>query len=161
MSNRTHTLRRVSVHCPNTSTLGYGKWVAKPGDLLTYKEHHTDGSYTPRLARMVGRVNAPADGPTCPEVKGLICVVAISNEGTFCYERWIKPADVVHVSAPAPNFWHYFMTADPSELIKASEYGSASASHTDWQEDPLPCGFSDCPAPHQHRTDGTPNRAKR
>ena len=160
MSSRVHTLRRVPIACPNASPIGYGKCVADPGDLISYKEHCADGSYMLRLARVVGRVNAPADGPICPEVKGKICAVALNDEGTTCYERWIDPSDVVHVNRPAPNFMHYFMTADPSELVKASEYGSASASHTDWQDNPLPCGFPGCTAPHQHRPDGTPNRMK-
>lgn len=161
MSQRHHKLYKRKVKLPHVNTLGFNKWIASPGDWLTYKEHHADDSYTVRMARYVGIVHAPAQGPDVPAVKGKLCVIALSDDAHCCYERWIDRADVQSVCSPMPRFLAYFASADPEELIKASEYGSASASHTDWQENPLPCGYPSCPAPHLHRPDGTPDRMKR
>lgn len=162
MSSRPHKITRRKITCFQCSTLGFSKYVAETGDWITYKEHCADNSYHPRHARVVGWVKAPFQKGSEPQYDCLafegVCVVALNDDATSCFERWIKPEDIISIHMTAPNFLQYFASADPKELLAASEYGSASASHTDWQEAPLPCGYPGCTAPHQHRADGTPQR---
>lgn len=165
MSSRAHKITRRKIRCLHLiPTMGYSKWEAVAGDMITYKEQITDGSFNRRMARVVGWVKAPFEKGSkpeydCPAFEG-VCVVALNDEGTCCYERWIKPEDILSINTPSPKFLFYFGSADPQELLRASEYGSASASHTDFVTGfpALPCGFPSCPAEHQHRADGTPNR---
>lgn len=156
MSRRAHKITRRKIRCTHLTLLGFGKCEAKRGDWIVYKEHHNDGSYHPRFARVVGWVIAPRDGSVEP-FEG-VCVVALNDDATFCYERWIQPEDILSIHPPAPKFLQYFASADPEELISASEYGSASASHTDWTERSLPCGYPGCTAEHLQRAEGTPQR---
>lgn len=58
---RDATIDRKAVRLPNACTLGYGKYRAQYGDLVTFKEHYTDSTYGTRIGRVAGRiVYAPA-----------------------------------------------------------------------------------------------------
>ena len=84
---------------PHVSTLGFDRWIARPGDLILYVERMLDGSEQTRMARVIGTVDAPAipDGTTyegSPAVKDHICVMALADDGAYAYERWVDPKDV-------------------------------------------------------------------
>lgn len=123
-------LSKVPVVCPNAVTAGFSTRTVMPGAFLEYKEHHEDGTCGVRIARAVGRIDA--SGTDGPPVRGFICAVALSDDGTFCYERWIKPEDVISVKPACPNFFAFFASADPFELLKSSAQGGACAAHMDW-----------------------------
>lgn len=127
-------ITKCPVFIPEGTRLGFAKGEAAPGDLLTYKEHYTDGSYGLRTGRVVGRVDA--EGTDGPKVEGKIAAVVLSENGTFCYERWVDPKDVTEVHPNAPKFLAYFASTDPEQLLKDANYGSACAAHMDWRNLP-------------------------
>lgn len=135
------------VRCPNSSYQGFSRTEAKPGDWIAYREHCTDGSSHARFARVIGRIDAA--GTDGPSVKGKVAAIALSDDGTFCYERWIDPADVLSIHSPAPKFLAWFASADPQELLRAADYGAAAAAHTDWNDRAVRCPFPSCPADHE------------
>jgi hypothetical protein len=89
------TIDKRQVRCPNACTIGYGKWRAQVGDLLTFQ----DGAQI-RCGRMIGRVHyAPAiSGETHP-VRDYILVVGLSTALDHTFERWVNPVDVTYVSS--------------------------------------------------------------
>lgn len=90
------TIDNRAVYCPNASKLGFGKYKAKRGDCIVYKQEYKDGSYRTVLARVLGRVTAPELSFT-PEVKGWLLVMRLSDDGSHAYENWVDPADVQSV----------------------------------------------------------------
>lgn len=88
------TIDTRQVYLPNASTLGFGKYQARFGDFVWYREHYTDGSYSTVLGRVLGRVAyAPPCGET-PAIEGYLLVAQLGHNATHVYERWIDPADV-------------------------------------------------------------------
>ena len=125
-------ISRKSVRCPNASLLGHAKPVAKVGDLVVYKEPYTDGSYSSRAARMIGTVDyAPPIGNDTKPVKGYLLVLALSNDCTFCYERWINPKDVIEVRDNPSAFAAWFFAdklPDADTARRLAEYGGLNDS---------------------------------
>lgn len=137
--------KRAVVFCQNASRLGYSKHSASPGDLVVYS--YPDDSGGTRYARVVGRVDAPAqrcskwashDSAVCEyctkEVNGWLCVVAFSDATHHhAYERWIDPDWVTNVESVTPGHVMFLMTMltrRPEDLIRMSECGSLSAYGT-------------------------------
>lgn len=136
------TIDRQLVHCPNASTLGYGKYRAQVGDWITYREMYTDGSFNERVGRMIGRIAyAPPCGET-PAIKGFILAAVLTCEMTSVAERWINPADVMRVHANAPdivNFLQWFagpeLTRNVDWTRRAMEYGCLKPNqNAEWPE---------------------------
>lgn len=97
------------VTCPNATHLGFAKVNAQRGDLIVYKETYTDGSFSTRIARMIGRVHyAPAIADDKEPVRDFLLVLVLSDNGCFCYERWINPKDVTEVQSFPAKFWQFF-----------------------------------------------------
>src|SRR5882724_8682360 len=91
------TIDGRAIPCPNAMFMGSNRGSAKPGDCILYKEYRgTDGAYGTRLARVLGRVSAPELSFAKP-VKGYALAMALSDDATDGYERWIDPADIVQV----------------------------------------------------------------
>jgi hypothetical protein len=96
------------VYLPNSSIMGYSKSRAKKGDLIIYT---INGRYN--FGRVIGRIDhMPEFGPEDPNVTGMLCVLQLSENGLFAYERWVVPGDVIecyamseHDKAFAAKFW--------------------------------------------------------
>lgn len=86
---------KKQVKCCNASTLGFDKYFAQVGDIITYRE-----SGQLRIGRMIGRI---AYAPACGETKSIqnyILAVVIDNYSlNHTCERWINPADVERVQS--------------------------------------------------------------
>lgn len=92
-----------AIPCPNASLLGYAYGRAKAGHCVTYRE----GDKV-RLARVLGRVTAPALPGDASPVKGWALVMALSEDGTHAYERWINPANITRVFDAPTNLAAFF-----------------------------------------------------
>lgn len=125
--------KRAIVRVPNASLTGYGKWVASPGDFITFEIPRDDGSSDRRHGRVIGRVDAAGwDGGKGYDqpIKGHIAVVMLGVDLSFAHEMWVDPAWVTRcetVSCRA-EFFRVFFTADPQDLLRMSEYGSLGAA---------------------------------
>lgn len=113
---------RREVKLPNASTLGYGRWKARAGDFIVYKEQHGAGDAAEehyRLARVIGQITA-VDGRTDDGMVGSLLVLAIADEAAYGYERWIDADDVVECRSPehAQVFLRWLIQASPAELFK-------------------------------------------
>jgi hypothetical protein len=123
--------KRATVKIPNASHTGYDKWEASPGDMITFTVDAAPGYSDKRNGRVVGRVDASgASGADKTPIVGWICVAMLSDDLSFAYEMWVDPANVTSCRAAANDveFWRTFMTADPGDLLRMSEYGSLGAS---------------------------------
>ena len=120
-------ISRKSVVCPNASLLGHAKGTAKVGDLVVYKEAYMDDSHSLRAARMIGTIDyAPPIGDDTKPVKGYLLVLALSNDCTHCYERWINPKDVIEVRDNPSAFAAWFFQdrlPDADTARRLAEYG--------------------------------------
>lgn len=128
----------LSVICPNASTLGYAKLTARRGDLIRYEERYVGGASGDRLARVIGRIAyAPALSET-PAIKNFLLVLALSDSGTFCYERWIDPKDVREVNAFPAKLFAFFaapLKYDAQMYRRLSDYGTLSEQYIDKADD--------------------------
>lgn len=125
---RRHTLTDQQVKC--FKTFGGDGYVAKTGDWITYTE---ENQY--RSGRMLGRVDAPAvphDTYPCEKIEGYLSVLAISDDLTYAYIRWVKPEDVRTIHKNPPAAFLAFMTGplpDADMVHKLSHYGTLSQSY--------------------------------
>lgn len=123
---------KISAHpikCPNASRLGYGLSVASVGNLIVYKEFHKDDSYSTRIARVIGCVTAPKIAPDDSEIKDWALVLALSDNCTHLYERWVNPEWVVEVREMPVNILRFLAQQtwpDADTLRRAGEHGSLS-----------------------------------
>ena len=85
------------VNCPRSDRLGFGKAFAKPGDLIVYDEHYTDGTHAHRTARVLATIDYAPALKHSPETKGWLLVLAISESLDHVYERWVDPQWVTRV----------------------------------------------------------------
>lgn len=109
-----------SVKCPNARLIGFGLGVANVGNLIVYKEFHADDSYSTRTARMIGRVSAPQLDPEGDEIKGWLLVLALSDDCTALYERWVNPQWVVEVREVPTTLLRFFAqpTLPPADVLR-------------------------------------------
>lgn len=111
--------RRPSKYLPNASTLGYGKFKARPGDFVTFSEEMSNGN---RLAvgRVVGVIEETDRDGTDFTGKEMLLVIMLSDDHSFGYEHWISVdqvrscMDVGH----ARHFMAWFLNASPADLLK-------------------------------------------
>lgn len=124
------------VYLPRASTIGYGKYEAKRGDLIVYEEHDNDGGvHNRRMARVLGTVDAPG---VCgnPPTKNHLFVLALADDGHTAYERWIDPKRVVSCQASPSKFAAWFFSDEPmrysaADVIRLSEYGTLDDHYID------------------------------
>ena len=119
---RRGTYAKRPVYCPNASTFGYSKRKACPGDVLTWK-YKADDVYS---GRMLARVNAHADGPDVPAVRGFIAVLELTATFDHAFVRWIDPKDVTEVRRAPVAFPAWFFGELPpiDKILAAEAYGS-------------------------------------
>lgn len=114
------TIDNVKVRCPNAAHGGFQKWFCKRHDLISY-----NGGFGHRqLARSLGRLRA--DGEV------YILALVLASEGTFCYERWIDPLDVISINDPPTEFARWFFAKKlpaPDIARKLDEGGTLSQTH--------------------------------
>ena len=122
---RAATIDRQAVRLPNASTLGYGKWRAQYGDLITFRE----GEQT-RTGRVAGRVAyaPPLTGQyAAPAVKNHLYVIAFGDDLTHAFVRWVDPADVItciQVTADVGAFAAFLLAPQlPADLPDLVMYG--------------------------------------
>ena len=110
------------VRCPNASRLGYGKWEASPGDIVTYT-YANSASFS---GRVLGCVSAPADGPNVPAVKGWLVVLELRATFDHAFVRWIDPELVTEVRSAPKAFPAWFFGELPpiDKVLAADSYGS-------------------------------------
>lgn len=113
---------RREVKLPNASTLGYGRWKARAGDFIVYKEQHSvsvPAEEHSRLARVIGQITS-VEGRTDDPCVGFLVVLAVDDEAAYGYERWINADDVTECRSPehARAFLTWLVQATPSELFK-------------------------------------------
>ena len=125
-------INEKQVICPNASLLGYSTCKCRVGYFLVYKETYTDGSYNTRLARMIGRIEKAPE----KELIGHIVALALDDNGSHGYERWVDPKDVLEVYAPqhVSAFATWFFSGEKlpyghNMLRKLSDYGTLSAHY--------------------------------
>lgn len=127
---------RKQIRCRNASRLGYDKHKASVGDIIVYREYHTDGSYTTRIARMIGViVAAPKIDPSDAIIKDWLLVLALSDAGHTCYERWVNPDWVQQIRNPPSKFAAWFfqekLPYDVHTLRRLHDYGSLDDHYID------------------------------
>lgn len=107
---------RKTVNVPLADHGGFGQWKAQGGDFITYRENYTDGSYGRRFARVIG-VITKCDNQG-PSGVGKLLVLAVSDDGSFGYERWVEPEEVLeckHVEH-AKTFLTWLVNATTSDM---------------------------------------------
>lgn len=117
------TIDNKAIPCPNATFFAGGRGKAKAGDMITC--NHSGAT---RMARILGRVSAPAlsgdDGPTV----GWALVMMLSNDGSFAYERWINPADITRVYDAPTNMAAFFFAPtlpyDAHTMRRLMEHGT-------------------------------------
>jgi len=123
-------------YCPEATSLGFRAHSVKEGDLILYREEHEDGSYTSRLARVLGLATHGGDGSVY--IKPRLAVLAASDMLSHGYERHVALEDVSEVMDTTGGGlfhgrerdfarWFLFGTMPAPELAYAvSEYGALS-----------------------------------
>lgn len=108
------------IKCPNAQRTGYNLGVANIGNLIVYREYHQDDSYSMRVARVLGRVTAPKVRPDDREVKGFALVMALSDDCTHAYERWVDPQWIDQVREVPTAMLEFFArpTLPPVDLLR-------------------------------------------
>lgn len=125
---RDATIDGKQVICRNASMLGYSSVKLRVGMVFTVSdEYGGDGS----AFRMIGRIAyAPALRGDAGPIRNWILALVLSNDGTFCYERWINPEHVTSTH-PVPSRMAEFFFApklpyDVATLRRLEEYGTLS-----------------------------------
>lgn len=121
---RKHTLDNRKVVAPNASFLAGGRGSVKRGDCFIYNE----GSGHARLARSLGRIASCEWVGPGEDCTGYICAMALSDDATHGYVRWVNPADVAKVfDAPSKMAAFFFAPELPyssETLIRLMDYGT-------------------------------------
>lgn len=137
---RTHELSERQIDTPNaydnSRQTRYGVKV-RPGNWIVYREEYTDQSFARRVGRVLGRVEAPAVPDAkypCERIDGHISVLALANDLSHAYIRWVDPADVLEVRDTPPAKLLAWITGElpnPEMVHKLSAYGTLSERHID------------------------------
>lgn len=111
--------KRTGNHFPYGGDVRPGEWVAWQYD---------DDSQR-FMGRVIGRVDAPDDGPHCPAVKGWLAVLRFDIESGWANIYWVDPAHVRSIFNPPKAMLALLLTeqdAFPSlrEICYRNDYGS-------------------------------------
>lgn len=119
------------IRCPNASAVGSSRKVAVPDDCILYDDGHGL-----RLARVLGRVSAPATGSgetRTEEVKGWALAMVMADNHRHTYERWVNPKDIKDVFSPSPKLAALFnspvVSVDVREALAKGELSEGNLEH--------------------------------
>jgi len=126
---------KKQVPVPNASHLGYDKWKAQVGDLVLYLETDVNGQRIgSRLGRMIGRVKwAPQLAGSKP-IRNWIILIALSDDLSHSYERWVNPEDVLRVQTPRDEHKRTLDYVLGSEILKAHVNEVRMAASDGWKD---------------------------
>lgn len=130
---------RKPLWCPGASGTGFRKKAVSEGDLISYKERYEDGSWAPRLARVLGLATHGGDGVKYGKPR--LAVLAASDMLDHGYERHVDLDDVLEAmdatgSGSFPerrrDFARFFLFGEmpgPEDAAALSRHGSMSDGH--------------------------------
>jgi hypothetical protein len=106
---------------------GGNKWRAEPGDLVRWE----DSGGMVHIGRMMGMLDAPAEGPSVPAVKDHVMVFRLSETMRTGYECWVDKDDIVEVLPPPKKFLAWLMSDEFNEMrvddiLYLARYGTLS-----------------------------------
>lgn len=123
------------VICPNASMIGYSSVKLRVGMVFVFN----DGNGDRGTARMLGRVHyAPAICDDKHPVRNYILAMVLSKCGSYAYERWINPLDVIETH-PVPTkmaafFFQPKLPYDAQTMRKLMDYGTMQDQFIDKAE---------------------------
>lgn len=120
---------RKPIYAPNATTIGYGKYDVKDGDLILFRQDYGGGETRSYLGRVLGL--ATHDGVGKKYDKKVLLVLAANDTMTRGHERHVDIEDVLEIRRPGENelgvFAKWFLTgemASPAETLRAVEFGA-------------------------------------
>jgi hypothetical protein len=120
------------VHLPNASAIGYGKNFAERGDIVSFA--YDDDGRERHIGRVLGRVDAPGDGPAVPPVEEWLAVLTLNDTASSACIRWIHPLLVYECRSASTALAAFFF--QPTESLpslpaihKLDALGSLSESY--------------------------------
>lgn len=117
---RKFTLDNRKVFLKNSFRCGYGKMYAKAGNIIVYRVLDKNGDIMEhRVARVIGRIKE-SDVVEGHSGVGMLCVLAVTDDLHFGYERWVDPDDVIECMAVgfAKVFMTWLLNAKPDAMMK-------------------------------------------
>lgn len=114
------------VRCPNVP-VGIGRYIARPGDIITWKMTAVDETPIYFSGRMFARVSAPAESERVPAIKGYLAVLELKETFDGAYVRFVDPKDVTSVRECPQDFpkWFFRETLPGvDELLRLSGIGA-------------------------------------
>lgn len=131
------------VYLPGTSTLGYGKYEAEPGDFIVFETKWDKSTSGLQYGRVLGRISShDSVSMGGPDFVGHIAVLWFHNSLAHASLRMVAPKDVVECydpNADRANLGKFlqFMVSVPinaknvKHLYAAERYGSLSYHYVD------------------------------
>lgn len=123
-----------AVACPNASTLGFGEYKCKTGDVINFmvesETAFTGRSHNQEIARSIGRITTLGG-------KVFILALRLSHGLDSCHECWVNPKDVTRIERPdrSAAFMAWFMQPKlpyKADLLrKLAEHGTLNGSYID------------------------------
>ena len=126
---RDFTLDERKVRCPNASTLGFGRWEAKPGDFITFEESK---GRPPVYGRVLGRVadhGRCGEGEKPNECEGWLVVLKFHMNLSHAHAVWVDPTLVLEVGDPPRNLMRWALQPrlpSPDVVLRLASYGTLS-----------------------------------
>lgn len=111
------------VYLPNASTIGYGRYYAKAGNLIVFQDEYREGlNHLTHVGKVIGRISETdtLQGERHGQWVGHLLVLQCAAHLMYGYERWIDPATVTQCCEPehAAHFMAWLFKAEPAELFK-------------------------------------------
>lgn len=134
---RPFTVSEKQVVCRKASTLGYGRYIARPGYWITFTPY-AEGDASPsadsgdvRVGRVLGRIEAPSDAA------GWLYVLALSTDATWLQPFWVNPdwvstvQDQERLPAALLAWFTQPKLPTPDIVAKLANYGTLSVGYID------------------------------
>ena len=133
------TIDEKAVYLPKASTSGFGKYMAKPGHLITYTQERcllgeSTTIHVTDTGRVIGRIMEVHYG--CTITPGHLLVLQISDNMHHSFFRVIDPSDVTScIEMPSKHLsWFAGPMPKPETLASMVCYGSTSESYIEGAE---------------------------
>jgi hypothetical protein len=120
---RAHKLDDRRVICPNAELLCGGTRALKRGMFFTYNSN--GGQH---MARSLGHVTAPPDGPDVPAFDGIFAMV-LSADASFVFIRWVEAFEVTRIQPEPPHrvaafFFKPTLPYPAETMVRLIDYGT-------------------------------------